>query len=91
MTVYQPGIYRTLGGTVYHFDGSTWVPFSKSFKEREEEFETYGPPEEEMVRLGEDSAIITQVKEWWSKTSRVEGVDWNSMIELGEILMKGSS
>lgn len=83
-----PGLYKTKGGKVYHFDGTSWNPFNKNFKEFDTEYETWEQPEEEMIKLDSGSAKLSAIKEWWSKTSRIEGVDWNAMIELGEILMK---
>lgn len=87
MTAYTPGLYRTAGGKVYHYNGSSWNPFSKDFTSFDEEYETWSQPEDEMIPLTGDNAKILQVKAWWSKVAKTEGVDWNAMVDLGEILM----
>ncbi len=90
MTNYEPGIYRTLGGTVYHFTGDYWTPFTKDMKELDPDYESRDatPPEAEMVRLGVESEKLVLIKEWWSKASKSENADWAQMIDLAEILMK---
>lgn len=83
-----PGLYKTLGGTVYFFNGSLWTPFKPDFSQLDEDWERYEQPEPEMIKIGTETERLALIKAWWSKNSRIEGVDWNAMIDLADILMK---